>query len=374
MMRAVPSRVAGAAGVAALLLLLLQLLAASQALAVPRYSLQYGQNCVLCHTSPTGGGMRSLYASQFLVPEEIAARGWNAEGAEGALAEFSPELSPNVTVGVDARTLLLQAEGGDGAVVSMQGDLYVDLQIGPTMSVYLEQAQKGGGEAWGMVTGLPADGYLRAGRIIPDYGWRFSDHRLATRRYLAGPAGSDGVAFLRRSGVEAGISPGPLFLSASVLEGGRSLGDSYAARALLMHEFGPVTAAAGGSVWRQSAPGGLDGRVRTAGGFWGLALGPVTWLGEYDEARQVGVLGNLAAHEVTVRMRRGLDLRLTYSFQDPVRAERTGARREYGAGATWMPAPYWSLLVMATRSDPQRGPDVDEVATDRLEAVLHFFY
>ncbi len=339
--------------------------------AVPRYSLQYGQNCVLCHASPTGGGLRSLYASQFLVPEEIAARGWHDDGTEGALSEFSPQLSPNITVGVDARTLLVQGEQGDGAVVSMQGDLYLDVQVGPATSIYLEQGRNGGGEAWGMVTGLPGDGYLRAGRFIPDFGWRFSDHRLATRRYLTGAGGSDGTAVLLHSGIEAGISPGPLFVTASVLDGGRSLGDSYAVRAMLMHEFGPVTAAAGGSVWRQSGP--VD-RVRTAGGFWGLNLGPVAWLGEYDETRQAGVLGNLAGHEVTMRLHRGLDMRLTYGFQDPERARSTGARREYGAGVVWMPAPYWSLLVMGLKSDPEPGSAVTDSRTHSLDVVLHFFY
>ena len=347
------------------------LLGVDGARALPRYSVQYGQNCILCHASPTGGGMRSLYASQFLVPEEIAARGWNDSGAEGALSGFSPELSPNVTIGVDARTLILQAEQGEGAVISMQGDLYLDVLLSPTDSVYLERSQVGGGEAWGMVRGLPADGYLRAGRYIPDMGWRFEDHRLATRRYLAGPAGADGTSFLLASGVEVGISPGPLFFSVSLLDGGRSLGDGYAARIMMIRQLGPVNLATGGSVLRMADPAG---RRRTAGGFWGVAAGPVTWLGEYDETRRGDALGNLAAHEVTVRMKRGLDLRLTYDFQDPDRAEKSGARRRYGMGLAWMPAPYWSLLVMGNRVDPEVGPLVADSADHQLEMVLHFFY
>src|SRR5262245_32728836 len=44
------------------------LCAAIDANAIPRYTARVRQNCTLCHANPTGGGMRSLYASQFLVP------------------------------------------------------------------------------------------------------------------------------------------------------------------------------------------------------------------------------------------------------------------------------------------------------------------
>ena len=83
---------------------LLLLVGASAAHALPRYTAVYGQNCVLCHVNPTGGGMRSLYASQFLVPEEIAASGWQPEEME----TLSPQISPNLAVGLDLRTLVDQ--------------------------------------------------------------------------------------------------------------------------------------------------------------------------------------------------------------------------------------------------------------------------
>nr|MEE4266754.1 hypothetical protein [Candidatus Krumholzibacteria bacterium] len=52
------------------------LILAGEAHAVPRYTAQYGQSCTLCHTNPTGGGLRTEYASQYLIPEEIAGQGW----------------------------------------------------------------------------------------------------------------------------------------------------------------------------------------------------------------------------------------------------------------------------------------------------------
>ena len=45
---------------------------ASPSSALPRYTARYEQKCALCHVNPSGGGLRSSYASRQLVPEEIA--------------------------------------------------------------------------------------------------------------------------------------------------------------------------------------------------------------------------------------------------------------------------------------------------------------
>ena len=36
---------------------------------IPRYSARYGQDCNLCHVNPTGGGQRTTYATQYIVPK-----------------------------------------------------------------------------------------------------------------------------------------------------------------------------------------------------------------------------------------------------------------------------------------------------------------
>ncbi|MGD9548835.1 MAG: hypothetical protein AB7V45_15005 [Candidatus Krumholzibacteriia bacterium] len=341
---------------------------AHRAEALPRYTPRYGQSCILCHANPTGGGMRSLYASQYIVPEELAAG--NSGPGEG-LADFSPALSPNVTVGADVRSLVYQEEGGEGAVLAMQGDLYLHLQTGRATSVYLEQGRGGTGEAYGLVTDLPLDGYAKAGRFVPDFGWRFADHQMATRRYLSGPDGSDSPALLPQSGLEAGISPGAVFASASILEGGEALGDSYAARIMVQRGLGPLNLGLGASLLRRTGP--LD-RLRAAGGFWYLNLGPVTWLGEYDETRQEDRLGNLAAHELTLVLKKGLEARATYGFQDPDRALRSGARHRTGLGLAYMPRPYLAVQVMGNRWDVDEGVQVPGGDRYETDLVIHFFY
>lgn len=53
----VPDRCRRGAVLACLSLPVLLLLVAPEASALPRYSARYGQDCLLCHQNPTGGGM-----------------------------------------------------------------------------------------------------------------------------------------------------------------------------------------------------------------------------------------------------------------------------------------------------------------------------
>ena len=110
------------------------------------------------------------------------------------------------------------------------------------------------------------------------------------------------------------------------------------------------------------------------GGIWYLSAGPVTWLGEIDETRREERLGNLVAQELTVRVARGLDLRGTYSFQDPDRHERNGTRRRYGGGLAWMPLPVFNLLAMGNYWDIDAGDLVRGDSYLEGELVLHVFY
>jgi len=343
------------------------LVLASPARAIPRYSAAYGQDCKLCHVNPTGGGLRDLYASQFIVPEELAARAWRPEEAE----VLSPELGSSVIFGLDFRTLLQGQEGGDGTLLAMQGDLYLAANLGFDLQAYFEQGIYGTGEVFGAWRGFPLDGYVKAGRFLPDYGWRFADHQMFNRRYLMDSGGTDTPRTFYGSGIEVGVSPGPITLTGSVQGETEQTGDAYTARGLWHLRPGPVNAGLGGSVLRRDRP---DDSRRVAGGIWYLAAGPVTWLGEVDETRQDDRLGNLVSQEVTVRVKRGFDLRGTYSFQDPDRHLQNGSRQRYGGGLVWMPLPVFNLLAMGNYWKIDEGELV--TGSDYLEGelVLHLFY
>jgi len=360
-------------GVAVVLLVLWT--AADDVMALPRYTARYGQDCRLCHVNPTGGGLRNAYATQYLIPEELAAAPGRAPttagGDDSEASDTGTLLSLAVSVGADLRTLALLEEGGDGTVFSMQGDVYLAMEAAGDVQLYAEQGQRGGGEVFGIATGLIPRGYLKAGRFVPDYGWRFDDHRLPGRRYLFDADGADDPRGLMGSGVELGMAAVGLSATVSALEGEPRLGNNYAARALLRHERGGLRAGAGASVWRRGA---VDGGQRAAGAFWYLAGGPVTWLGEVDETRGEGRLGRLVTHEMAVEMRRGVEARLVYGFQDPDRARQDGARHRLGAGIAWLARPSLGLQVMANRWDVDEGPAVNDGDRYDGELMVHFLY
>ncbi|MFT5233961.1 MAG: hypothetical protein ACI9UQ_002003, partial [Candidatus Krumholzibacteriia bacterium] len=116
--------------------------------ATPRYAAAYGQSCVLCHENPTGGGLRNLYATQYIIPEELASRSWEDPDSGGAFAGQSPEITENITIGADLRTLSYQHSGGDGGTFAMQGDLYLNFRLSSTASAYVEQGLSGSGEIY----------------------------------------------------------------------------------------------------------------------------------------------------------------------------------------------------------------------------------
>lgn len=356
-----------------------------EAEALPRYSARYGQNCTLCHHNPTGGGLRTLYATQYLVPAELAMRpgfgGADSAAAADVAADAGgeapqsplpdPQLNAAVTVGADLRSLLYEGEGERGSIMDMQGDLYVAVQADPRFSLYLDQGKSATEEFFGMAYVLPANGYFKTGRFTPAYGWRFDDHQMAGRRYLLFPEGSDVPSALNDAGLEVGIFPGRVEASASALRGSGQNGDSFAGRLVVRRSQGPWNLALGGSVLRRQEVGG---HRRAAGGFGYVACGPVTWLWQVDETRAEGRTGMLVSQELGWRLRQGMDLRVTYSFQDPDVDLETGARARWGVGVDALPYPYFGALLMANLYDSRQGQLVEQDDYYQVELVLHFLY
>lgn len=157
------------------------LVACRPALAVPRYSARYEQGCFLCHVNPTGGGLRALYATQFLVPTEMSMRRYTQE----QIADIQPQPSKNLTIGMDFRTIHhtadLKAVPYDNFLL-MQGSVYLAFQVDPRFLAYVERTVSATGEVFGLGYVLPYKGYVKVGRFVPAYGWRFDDHTLFVRQ------------------------------------------------------------------------------------------------------------------------------------------------------------------------------------------------
>lgn len=343
--------------------------------AVPRYSARYGQSCGLCHVNPTGGGMRSLYATQYIVPEEMS---WSVP-EQSILDAIDPEIAPNITIGADFRMLYFYSEDKSQRTnfFQMQGDLYVNFQMGERYGLYFDKGITTSYELYGMANVLPASGYLKAGRFMPAYGWRFDDHTAYVREELGFfPPGNTDV------GLEAGVYPGRFAINAAVLNGNRgSTSDANtdlaaAARAVYRFSAGSVGLAVGTSGYWNPGPQRDEGH----GGVFGYAnWRRLTWVGETDWRRtdptdDSPTTALIATHELSYLIRKGLEVKGTYDFYDPDIDFKTGAKSRYGGGAFVMPSPFLGLeaLVRFTRFDD----GIDLAGDDYLDTIVqvHFFY
>jgi hypothetical protein len=375
------------------LVLVASVLAARNAYTIPRYSARYGQECSLCHMNPTGGGERSLYASQFIVPEEMAV----VKLDEEARKKIDPRLSRTITAGVDLRTFFFRSNSDTPNLsfdtqnfMQMQGNLYLDLQLDERFSATMSRGMSGEYEVFGMGYILPLNGYVKVGRFMPAYGWRFADHTSFVRELMGffPPAHTD-------VGMEAGIYPGRGSLTLSLMNGSRgSIQDTDKnvalwGRASYRWTIGKAQTAFGGSFYyhRKDAlttryPLGVSGTDRTAGGPFGyVSVGPFTWVGEADISRNTfpdvsdsTLTYWFTTHEVTWDFVQGADLRGTFDYLDANTDQDYPTYSRYGIGAEVMPYPFVKVTGMVNfwRSKPEPGIGKNDYTQGELQ--VHFFY
>src|ERR1043166_5305842 len=354
------------------------LLPALRAGALPRYSARYEQNCSLCHVNPSGGGMRSSYATQQLIPKEIAMSPATPE----AMGLLDAHLGKNVSIGTDFRELFIAATANAALAppqgfFPMQGDVYLSFQLDPKYLLYYNRGLSTTYEVWGLAHVLPWDGYVKAGRFVPAYGWKFDDHTMFVRSELGftPPAIFDG-------GIEVGLSPKFGDLTFDLVNGSRggTLDDDrrLATSLNLSGRFkaGPLVAQAG--LEGYSHPG-LTEDLNTGGAFGYLSGWNVTWVGQGDFVRRdpaaaPAVTGVVTSHELSYLVRQGVELLGTYDFFDPDRSLRTGAKSRWGGGLMVMPRAFLgpSAQFRHTRIDP--GPALSGRDFDEGLFQLHFLY
>jgi hypothetical protein len=317
--------------------------------ALPRYSARYEQKCALCHVNPSGGGMRSTYAAQDLVPKEIA---WSKMKPE-AIAEIETHLAKQILIGADLREVYLGAnvEPAHQNFFQMQSSLYIAIQPDPRFTLYFDRGQSNSYQSFALGYLLPTL-YLKAGRFVPSYGWKFDDHTMFVREELGlmPPANSD-------VGLEAGYSIGSIDIQAAVVNG--NPGDNPdnntkvagVVNAVGRHRVGPIGGALGAAGYHRPSPA-RD--YDTAGLYGYLTFRRFTWVGEADLIRRQEsggpvVQGVASSHEFSYLLHRGLELKATYDFYDPDRDLASGSKSRWGGGAYFMPFAYLTFEALVRR-------------------------
>jgi hypothetical protein len=259
----------------------------------------------------------------------------------------------------------------------MQGDISLSFQLDPRGLLLYKRGVSNTTEFFYVGHLLPWGGYVKGGRFVPPYGWKFDDHTMYVREVngFAPPAHSD-------AGIELGLAPKFGDVSVALVNGNRgsTLDDdrrlAVSGAASTRFRLGPLGAVAGLSGYTQP---GVDADLNMGGVFGALALGPVTWLGQADLTRHdpfdgPAVSGLVTSHELSVLVRQGIEALGTYDFLDPDRDLETGARARFGLGAKVMPRSFMAVEVLYRHTDVQPGRDLSGSDSDEGVFQLHLLY
>ncbi len=306
-------------------ILIIVSISVSNVSATPEFAVQYKQTCQLCHHNPTGGGMRALYGAQYFSYMDLP---WKPFKDFEELEQIQPKLNDNFQIGVDFRSLYwndigeTESDPDGNSYLTMQGDLYFAFMPSDKTFIYVEKGLTSHFEAFAQFQGLPMAGVIKAGRFVPNYGWRFSDHKSFVRDALGFSAyPTKGTPLVEDSGIEIGFYPMEWEFSLALTNGAPSTidaddGKAVTARTAARFSLFNANVTIGGS-YRYNQIGLSSPDLRFGGGFWGLNHGRLTYIGESDWILRNGKTGYVTTHKVDYRIRQGWDVSYSYDFYDP---------------------------------------------------------
>ncbi|MFQ6609790.1 MAG: hypothetical protein ACE5D7_03205 [Fidelibacterota bacterium] len=320
--------------------------------AVPRFSLENGASCNLCHVNPTGGGQRNNYGSTIFSFLDLPHDSPENDPWDGTINDF-------IKIGGEFRiqSLIHENDNGDMAVpiFPMQADLTTFISPVDNFSIYGNIQLAGGGlnDFWGMYSGFPGETWLRFGRFVPDFGLKLDDHTAFIRGgniRLTHGLSDEGLFFsptLLPTGIEIGTKIWNGFrltsgIFNSFVEGGdpnygfneRISDKFYSFKANwvksyfeILHTMNAV------SILKESS-------ISAIGISGGISINHFSWQYEFDRVRNAfqDMTSSLAVfHEFSFSPVQGFSILGRYEFFDPDRNNASGAIKRFILGTEFFP-------------------------------------
>lgn len=350
--------------------------------ALPRFAVRTGSKCQSCHVNPSGGAMRQTFGMQY-GRDELPVPAWSPDFE---LEDFTNLLTNFLGVGVDFRTLYFYQEipdtagGKDGkkttdAFWQMQGDLYLNLKVAKKVGLFLKKGLYSGFEIFWLLTMLPANGHIKAGKFIPNFGTKIDDH-TAYIRTVTGFSPALGRPEL--TGLELGVSPGAFTVVGGFYNAEDSFGSSvsshkaYLGRAEAIVGVGSdLNVGVGGNLFATATSAG--DRQNLYGGFASASYGNLLVFGEADwiatdlaDGTQTGFVTYVEANFLVTP---GVDLKAAYDFYDEDLDVKSGSVSRYSFGFEFFP-------IVGVELRPMYRIVVDEprdVKNNEFHFLLHFY-
>jgi hypothetical protein len=303
------------------------------------------------------------------------------------LEDFTSILTNFIGLGADFRTLFYYIQRPDtgsppkpqdaqNAFWQMQGNLDVNFKVAKRVNMYLSKGLYSGFEIFGLLNILPANGFVKIGKFVPNYGVKIDDHTTFIRQYTGF---SPELGRPELTGAEVAVSPGPATVTAGLYNASDGFGAATSSKkAFLGRAEGifkltqDVNLGVGGNVFTKQN----DADVRTTlfGGFGSFTYRDFTAFGEADiiQTKTPGlnsVSGIVTYIEADYVVTPGFDLKVAYDFYDPDKDLKTGAFSRYSFGFEFFPIsgvevrPLYRIL----KEDPT------DVKNNQFHLMIHFY-
>jgi hypothetical protein len=229
---------------------------------------------------------------------------------------------------------------------------------------------------FGLLSILPANGHVKIGKFVPNFGTKTDDHRIYVRTYTGF---SPEMLRPELTGGEIGVAPGPIALTGGVYNSADGFGVGTGNnKALLGRIEGmfkvteELHVGVGGDVFSRKTASGLRNTVY--GGFGSVSYQDLTILGEADFIRStlggVDSTGVVVFIEADYVLTPGLDLKLGYDFYDRDKDLKTGSMSKYTVGLEFFPLAGVEVrpLYHFVKDEPI------DIRNDEFQLMVHFYF
>ena len=308
--------------------------------AIPRYALESGSSCILCHIDPSGGGLRNDYGIAYGL-DDLARK------TPDKISGYAGIILKHFQIGGDVRIQSVSKNKGDVpsglAIFPMQANIQMKTEVGKvTALAQLATLQSDYGVQFRLNRKF---GYVKTGIGEPSFGLKLDDHTVFTRggniRLIHGNH-REGMPFLpvlkNAPFLELGHYKGNTHYSFGMIKG-YLYEKSESSYGRLEHFFsnGSLNKMIGASFFRETT---AAKDLQMVNLFGGLNRGNLSWMGEVTVAENLVSDRSIASYsELSLKVKKGFTILARIDFFDESMIYTEDAIRRTTIGLNYVPLP-----------------------------------
>jgi len=337
------------------------LLSVSVLFGIPKFSIQNGSSCGLCHINPTGGALRNDHGTEIVSMDELP------RITDGSFYpnDYTGMINDHIRFGGDFRIQEFSYKPNDQyhdvryhAFIPMQSEIYAFVTPSSAFGFFLEidlNPNGSGSEYWGLINGLPMNGWLKFGRSLPNYGLRLDDHSS----FIRNGSISQNYGLPTNQMPFSPFTQKPLLLELGInpfrnilwtFSYGNGIYSSGNSGKHLLDKNMTTRMQYAGTLFNVQTLFALQGMIESDRNLWGLSnrycSGPITWESELDwilNTDDYNLISLNVHHQLSLDIFTGISLNGTYEFIDPDLDTKSGSITRTAVGINYFPIPFLEI-------------------------------